>query len=79
MPLILSSYALIGLDAVPVEVVVDGDRARVVDPESGRVDRLVRLDTTVSESSAIEHVVNARTSPLRNLAPDRIIARKLSP
>ena len=79
MPLILSSYALIGLDAVPVEVVVDGDRARVVDPESGRVDRLVRLDTTVSESSAIEHVVNVRTSPLRNLAPDRIIARKLSP
>ena len=36
MPAILSSYALVGLDAVPVDVVVDGDRVQVVDPETGR-------------------------------------------
>lgn len=32
----LSSYALLGLNAVPVDVVVDEDQARVVEPETGR-------------------------------------------
>jgi hypothetical protein len=32
----LSFYHLEGIDSVPGEVRVDGDRARVVDPESGR-------------------------------------------
>ena len=36
MPAILSSYALVGLDAVPVDVVVDEDWTRLVDPDTGR-------------------------------------------
>ena len=31
MPAVLSSYAMMGLDAVPVDVVVDGHRASVVE------------------------------------------------
>ena len=30
----LSSYALVGVEAVPPDVFVDGDRARVVEPEN---------------------------------------------
>jgi hypothetical protein len=42
----LSSYALVGIDAVPVDVVVDGHRAKVVEPASGRTQHSVRLDMT---------------------------------
>ena len=33
---LLPSYTLVGLDAVPEGVVVDGDQLRVVEPETGR-------------------------------------------
>ena len=32
----IASYALYGIDAIPVEVRVEGDRARVIDPSGGR-------------------------------------------
>jgi len=65
----LSSYALIGIEAVPADVVVDGDQARVVETETGRTLRSFRLETTGSVASVIERIVNARTSPGGNLAP----------
>jgi hypothetical protein len=68
----LSSYSLEGIEAVPIDVVVDGDRVRVVDPETRRVLHLVRLEATESVSSVIEHAVNARTAPLRKRAPDKL-------
>jgi hypothetical protein len=57
----LSSDALVGIEAVPVDVVVDGDRARDVEPESGRALRSVKLDKTESVGSAAARVVNGRT------------------
>ena len=54
-------------------VVVDGDQSRVVEPEIGRTLYSARLDMTLSERPIPEHVVNTRTSPLRNLAPERLI------
>ena len=35
MPAIHSSYFLEGIEAVPVDVLVDGDRVKVVEPETG--------------------------------------------
>jgi hypothetical protein len=46
----VSSYALVGIDAVPVIVVVDSDRTRVVEPVSGGTLHSSRLDTTESVS-----------------------------
>ena len=60
------------IEAVCVKVVMDGDRARVVEPQTHRVVHSVRLDTTASASSAIEHVVNISTYPLRKRAPERL-------
>jgi hypothetical protein len=79
MRVTLSSYALVGIEAVPVDVVVDRDGAKVIEPESPRSLHSVRLDRIVSERPIPEHAVNARTSPLRNLAPERTIARKFYP
>jgi hypothetical protein len=36
MQLTIASYALVGIDAVPVEVVVDGAQVRVIDRGSRR-------------------------------------------
>src|SRR5271157_2659766 len=36
MPAILSANALEGIDTVPADVVVNGDRAKVIEPETGR-------------------------------------------
>jgi hypothetical protein len=74
----LSSYALVGIDAVPVNVNVDGDRVRVVDPQNGLVYHSVRLESIGSELSVVAHVVNVRTSPLRKRAPARISAGKVN-
>jgi hypothetical protein len=52
--------------AVLVDVVVDRDWARVVEPGSRRVLHSVRLESTESVGSVAWHVVNART-----LAPGR--------
>jgi hypothetical protein len=75
----LSSYALMGLDAVPVDVIADGDWVRVVDPETGRCIHFVRLDTSASGWPVPKHVVNIRAHPDRNLAPAKIIAQRSCP
>jgi hypothetical protein len=54
---------------------VDGLHARAVEPDSGR-DLHVRLESIVSVSSEAEHVVNVRTHPDRNLAPERLQTEK---
>ena len=72
---ILSSHALIGLDAAPVDVVVDSDGVRVVEPLTGHALRPVRLDRTESERRILENVVNVRTSPLRKRAPERLMTK----
>ena len=59
MPAVLSSDALVGLDAVPVDVVVDGDRVQVVDPQSRQCTHSVRRSPLVPEDSLIR--------PLRNV------------
>src|SRR5262245_16705740 len=60
----LSPYALVGVEAVPVDVIVDGDPVQVVEPDSRRVLHSFRLDKTELEGSVAARVVNAR-----NLAP----------
>jgi len=62
----LSSYWLVGVDAVPVEVQVDTNRVRVVVTEMGGILHSVKLRTTSQEDSTPEQVVNALT-----LAPGR--------
>jgi hypothetical protein len=69
MSAILSSYWLVGIEALPVEVRVDGDRVSVVDPETDQILRSVRLEATLSGDSVAALLVNARTRPGRNLAP----------
>jgi magnesium chelatase family protein len=64
-----SSYALEGIEAVTVEVRVDGDRMRVVETESGRCIVSVTLGTTLSTGTLLEHLVNIYTHPGHNLAP----------
>jgi hypothetical protein len=75
MPLALSSYALARLDAVPVDVVVDSDRVKLVEQKTGRcvlwVGQPGSVVGTPSEGSGIQ-------VPLRNLAPERINARKVN-
>jgi hypothetical protein len=66
MQMALSSYAPEGIEAVPVDVVVDGERVRVVDPETRRLLHSVRLESTESVWSVVEQVVNVRA-----LAPGR--------
>lgn len=56
----LASYALVGIEAVPMDMVAGGHRAEVVEPETGRILHSVRLDKTESEGPAAEHVVNVR-------------------
>ena len=62
----LLSYALVGIEAVPMDVLVDRDRASVVESEIGRCRDAVRPRTTLPGSPRKEQVVNFRT-----LAPGR--------
>ena len=62
----LSSYALVGLEAVPVNVPLVGDRIRLVEPETARCLRWVKLRTTVPGGPTPLQVVNTHT-----LAPGR--------
>ena len=57
------------MDTVIVHVVVDQAWVRVVESETGRVLNSVRQESTESVWSVIEHLVNARISPLRKRAP----------
>lgn len=72
----LSSYALEGIEVVPVEVALEGNQGMVVEPETRRRLDSIRLESTESVSSVIEHVVNAHTHPDRNLAPARLQSEK---
>jgi hypothetical protein len=65
----LSSYALVEIAAVPVDAIVDGERAKVVEPETGRNLRSFRLESTESVGSVAWHVVNARTLAQGRSAP----------
>ena len=66
-----TTYSLIGIKADPVDVVVDDDRAKVIEAETSRCLHPVRLESSESEGSVLGHVVNARTSPLRKAALQR--------
>jgi hypothetical protein len=48
----LSSYTMVGIKAVPAEVVVDGVRVRVVEPQTGRVLRSFRVSVRDSQGYA---------------------------
>jgi hypothetical protein len=66
----LSSYALVGIDAVPVDVIVKGDQVKVVTTRSRRVLHSVTLlDKTLPEGSVPELVVNGRTLSQGRSAP----------
>jgi hypothetical protein len=67
------SYAPVGIEAVAVDVVVDGRRAKVVEPKTRHVLHLVRPESIESASSVIEYVVNGRTLAQRRSAPARSI------
>jgi hypothetical protein len=71
-----SSFALVGIEAVPVDVIVDGDRAEVVERTRRRVFHSVRLESTGSVASLTSHLVNYRTHPVRNLAPDYLMTTR---
>jgi hypothetical protein len=62
----LSSYALVGIDAVPVHVIVGGDEAKVVATRTRRVLHSVRLPALVAGT------LPKGTS--MNLAPAALIA-----
>jgi hypothetical protein len=57
------------MDTIDVDVVVDREWVSVVESETGRVLNSVRQKSTESVWSVIEHLVNARISPLRKRAP----------
>ncbi len=72
----LSSYALEGIEAVPVDVVVDGDRVKVVEPTTGRCVLSVRQPGPDPETRPTGSGVQV---PLRKRAPERLTARKFHP
>src|SRR5262245_34650129 len=67
MPAVLSSSALVGLDAVTTDVVVDSDRLKLVEPKTGRCVLSVRQPEPVvgtpSEGSGVQ-------VPLRKRGPE---------
>jgi hypothetical protein len=66
----LSSYALVGIDAIPVDVIVKDDWVKVVETRTRRVFHSVRLlDRTLPKSSVPELVVNGRTLSQGRSAP----------
>ena len=68
----LSSYALVGIEAAQVEIVVDGDRAKGVEPSTDRCLHSIKLRTTEPADSVLKQVVNARTlAPGRSAPADR--------
>jgi hypothetical protein len=66
MHMALSSYALEGIEAVPVDVIVEGDQVKVVVTRNRRVLHSVRLPARVPGTLP-------KGTPM-NLAPARIIA-----
>jgi hypothetical protein len=63
----LSSYALVGIDAVPVEVIAMGDQVKVVATRSRRVLRTVRLPAPDSGTplvgSSVQHGTPGKRAP----------------
>jgi len=76
MPAIPSAYASERIDALTVDVVVAGDRVRVVEPENGRC-------LTEIRQPALDAGTHLRGSdvqvPLRKRAPERLTARQFCP
>ena len=68
----LSVYALESTGAVPMDVLVDRDRASVVESEIGRCRDAVRPRTTLPGSPRKEQVVNFRTLAPGRSAPERL-------
>jgi hypothetical protein len=60
-------------------VLVDGEHVEVVEPERERLVHSVRLESSGPVPSVGEHVVNARTSPLRKRAPAKSITALFCP
>jgi hypothetical protein len=71
MSRIFSTYALNSIDAVPVNVVADGDRVRVIEIVTGRCLLSVRQPEPGEAGSG--------KCPFRYLAPQRLSARKARP
>jgi hypothetical protein len=69
MATILSSYTLLGIEAVAMDVVVGRDRVQVDLPGTDKILYLVKLGMNASEAAGPSHVVNARTYPRHNLPP----------
>jgi hypothetical protein len=80
----LSSYALVGIKADPVHVIVDKDRAMVFEPGSRPVLRSVRLESTESIDSfhstsaqlAEKLYTSARRAPNSRLKQSRFCDRE---
>jgi hypothetical protein len=71
-----SSYELMGINVVPVDVIVKGNQVKVVAIESGRVlHKVTLLGRTLPEGSITDCVVNGRTLSLGRSAPARLITR----
>jgi hypothetical protein len=54
----LSSHALEGIEAAPVDMVVQGDQAKTVELDRGRCHRSVKLRTTSLEARQPVQLVN---------------------
>lgn len=75
MRAILSAYAPERIEAVPMDVLVDRDRASVVESEIGRCRDAVKPRTTLPGSPRQEQVVNFRTLAPGRSAPERMTTR----
>jgi hypothetical protein len=67
----LSSYALVGIDAVHVDVIVEGDPVKVVATRSRSAVHSVRLESTESASSVNAAPPDGASEFARGLAVNR--------
>jgi hypothetical protein len=79
MAKMIPTYCLHGIEAIPIDVIVDDDRAKIVESKIGRIDYSVKLESTASVSSITAHIVNVQTSPIRKRAPARSITALICP
>ena len=69
-------YALMDIEAVPVDVAVDGDRARVLESKTTRILYSVRLGTSSPGEPPASQTVNTRTLAPGRSAPERLLSEK---
>jgi len=74
-PLTLSSYFLEGIEVVPVDIVVDGNRGRAIELDFDQSVFSFKRRTTGSESTRLDQLVNGRTFAPGRSAPARLTAR----